>query len=162
MNAGAARATGDILLFLHADTRLPTGAWRLITSALHDRCTSMTAFHLQLDRMDGFYQLVPWVSRVRVYVQRTFFGDQAIAIRRQDFLALGGFQEQLLMEDVDLSRRANALGRLKVLPARVTTSARRFERYGVIRTLAFMSGLQVAYSFGAPATRLARWYAAIR
>lgn len=162
MNAGAALASGVVLLFLHADTRLPPDAWRLVTRALADPRTSATAFHLRLDRHDGRFQLVPLASRLRMPLQRTFFGDQAIAVRRVDFAAVGGFRELALMEDVDLSRRLRRRGRLQILPATVTTSARRFERHGVLRTLAFMTGLQLAYTLGVPAERLASWYAAVR
>lgn len=162
MNAGAAVASGDILLFLHADTFLPRDAWRLIVTSLADPRASATAFHIRLDRQGWRYRLVALVSRIRIPVQRTFFGDQAIAVRRADFEAIGGFRELTLMEDVDLSRRLRRRGRLRTLPAHVTTSARRFERHGVARTLAFMTVLQSAYALGVSADRLARWYAAIR
>ncbi len=162
MNAGAAVATGDLLLFLHADTRLPPSAWHLVTSELADPRTSLTGFHLRMDRHDGPYRLVPLISRVRVIVQRTVFGDQAIAVRRADFGAVGGFRDLALMEDVDFSHRMRRLGRLRMLHGSVTTSARRFERHGPWRTLVFMAGLQAAYALGVPAERLARRYAEVR
>jgi rSAM/selenodomain-associated transferase 2 len=162
MNGGAATAAGDILLFLHADTRLPQDAYTLITQTLADLRISATAFHLRLDRPEWRFQLVWLAGRIRLPVQRTFFGDQAIAVRRSDFERIGGYREALLMEDVDLSRRLRRLGKLRVLPAEVITSARRFERHGVIRTLAFMTGLQIAYALRVPADRLARWYGAVR
>ena len=162
MNAGATRATSELLLFLHADTILPDDAWQLIITALADKRTSATAFRLRLDRKEPMYKLVEVASHIRILLQRTFFGDQAIAVRRRDFQSLGGFREVPLMEDVDLSRRLRRIGRLTVLSAQVTTSARRFERHGVIRTLLLMTGRQVAYGLGVPAERLARWYAAVR
>jgi len=162
MNDGAALATGEILLFLHADSFLPRNAHLLITRALADRRTSATAFRLRLDRDDWPYWLVPVASRVRVRVQRTFFGDQAIAVRRADFARVGGYREALLMEDVDLSRRLRKLGRLRLLPAPVVTSARRFEQGGVFRTLVLMSGLQVLYACRVRGDRLARWYGVVK
>lgn len=162
MNAGAAAATGDVLLFLHADTTLPEDAWQLVTTALKDEQTSTTAFHLKLDRSERQYRLVEIASRIRIPVQRTFFGDQTIAVRRRDFEAIGGYSNLMLMEDVDLSRRLRKIGKLRILPALVTTSARRFQRYGVLRTLAMMTGFQIAYSLGVSADRIARWYAAVR
>ncbi|HUG17274.1 MAG TPA: TIGR04283 family arsenosugar biosynthesis glycosyltransferase [Thermomicrobiales bacterium] len=162
MNAGAASASGDILIFLHADTLLPIDAWQLIVDALADTRVSAVAFHLRLDRPELRYRFVSLASRIRMPIQRTFFGDQAIAVRRADFEAIGGFRELALMEDIDLSRRLRKSGRLATLPAHVTTSARRFQRHGVVRTLLFMTGLQIAYSLGVPAERLARRYAAVR
>jgi rSAM/selenodomain-associated transferase 2 len=162
MNSGAAAATGDIVLFLHADTLLPEDAWHLIVTTLADSRVCATAFHLRLDRPDVRYRFVAIASRIRLRIQRTFFGDQAIAVRRIDFQAIGGYRDLALMEDVDLSHRLRERGRLVTLPACVTTSARRFQRHGVLRTLLFMTGLQVAYSLGVPADRLARHYAAVR
>jgi rSAM/selenodomain-associated transferase 2 len=162
MNGGAAVASGEILLFLHADTLLPQDAYTLITQTLADPRISATAFHLRLDRLEWRFRLVWLAGRIRLPVQRTFFGDQAIAVRRSDFERIGGYREALLMEDVDLSRRLRRVGKLRVLPAEVITSARRFERHGVIRTLAFMTGLQIAYALRIPADRLARWYADVR
>lgn len=162
MNAGAAHASSDLLLFLHADTRLPHNAHDLICNALDDPTIAATAFRLTMDAKGWRYRLIPHVSRLRVSVQRTFFGDQAIAVRRADFERIGGYSEPFLMEDVALSRRLRREGTLDVLPADVVTSARRFEHCGMLRTLAFMSCLQVAYSLGVPASRLARVYRHVR
>jgi hypothetical protein len=102
------------------------------------------------------------IGTLRFYLQRTFFGDQAIAVRRELFERAGGYREPELMEDVDLSHRLRREGKLLLLPAHVTTSARRFERSGVLRSLLMMSSLQVAYSLGIPSERLTRWYAHVR
>lgn len=162
MNAGEAKATGDVVLFLHADTTLPEDTWQLVTTALKDEQTSATAFRLKLDCGELQYRLVEIASRIRIRIQRTFFGDQAIAVRRRDFEEIGGYRNLPLMEDVDLSRRLRKRGKLRILPAHVTTSARRFQRYGVIQTLVMMTGFQIAYSLGVSADRIARWYAAVR
>lgn len=162
MNAGAERASGDVLLFLHADTRLPSDAYHLIADALRDSEAAATAFRLRMDRTEWRFRVLSLVSRIRVRVQRTFFGDQAIAVRRRDFERIGGYHESTLMEDVDLSRRLRRLGELRVLPADVVTSARRFEQGGVFRTLVLMTLFQVAYRLGVPADRLARRYAQVR
>jgi rSAM/selenodomain-associated transferase 2 len=162
MNAAATASTGDILLFLHADTALPTRAYALIAAALTDPRVSATGFHLRLDNPRRWYRIVWLASRVRLRVQRTLFGDQAIAVRRADFQSLGGYREQVLMEDHDLSQRLRRTGQLRLLPAEVVTSARRFERHGVLRTLALMTGLQLAYALGVSGDRLARWYRDVR
>lgn len=162
MNAGAAVANGDVLLFLHADTFLPVDAFSRIMTALNDPGTSATAFHIRFDLAGFRFRFVEIVSRVRVSTQRTFFGDQGIAVRRRDFDRAGGFGEGFLMEDIELSRKLRRIGRLQILPAHVTTSARRFERGGVARTLVFMGCLQLAYFLRVPGDRLVRWYAAVR
>lgn len=162
MNAGAAAAHGEILLFLHADTLLPISAYRLIVGGLRDPYTAGTAFRLSMDRTELRYRSLWLASIVRVAVQRTFFGDQAIAVRRADFLELGGYREPYLMEDVELCQRLRQIGRLRLLPASVVTSARRFERSGVVRTLALMSTFQIAYRLGVSADRLRDWYAQVR
>ncbi len=162
MNAGAKVATGDILLFLHADTLLPEDAHSLIVNALADPRTSATAFQLRMDRPELRFRLLSTVSKIRFYIQRTFFGDQAIAVRRADFERLGGYREPFLMEDVDLSKRLRRTGRLKMLPAEVTTSARRFERYGVFRTLTMMTVFQLLYAVGVSASALAFSYKHVR
>lgn len=162
MNAGAGAAHGEILLFLHADTLLPVSAYRLIVGALRDPATAATAFRLSMDRPELRYRSLWLVSMLRVAVQRTFFGDQAIAVRRDDFISLGGYREPYLMEDVDLSLRLRRMGKLRMLPASVVTSARRFERHGVVRTLLLMTSFQIAYRFGISAERLQDWYAHVR
>lgn len=162
MNAGAAVATSGVLLFLHADTMLPQQAHDLISTELADPAVAATAFRLTTDGTGWRYRLIPLVSRLRVRVQRTFFGDQAIAVRRADFERIGGYSEPLLMEDVALSRRLRREGKLRMLPADVLTSSRRFERGGMLRSLVFMSCLQVAYSFGISSSRLARLYRNVR
>lgn len=158
MNAGAERATGEILLFLHADTLLPDDAYAEITDALGRPEMVATAFRLRMDRDEWRFKLLSPIATARFRIQRTFFGDQAIALRRVDFERLGGYQEPDLMEDVELSRRLRRGGRLELLPGHVTTSARRFEQGGVFRTLARMSALQFAYALGVSANRLSCWY----
>lgn len=158
MNAGVERARGDVLLFLHADTLLPEHAHDLIVNELADPAVAATGFRLRMDRDEWRYCLLSPISVLRFRVQRTFFGDQAIAVGRRDFDALGGYREPVLMEDVELSRRIRKRGELRLLPAYVTTSARRFERDGVFRTLLLMSLFQAAYAIGVSADCLANWY----
>jgi rSAM/selenodomain-associated transferase 2 len=162
MNAGAAVATSDTLLFLHADTSLPPDAYELILAGLEDPAVAATAFRLTMDGDSWRYRLIPYVSRLRVRIQRTFFGDQAIAVRRADFDRIGGYPEPFLMEDVALSRRLRREGKLRMLPGDVVTSSRRFDHGGMVWTLVFMSCLQVAYSLGVSANRLARLYRHVR
>ncbi len=162
MNAGAELATSEFLLFLHADTLLPENAYRLILDGLAIPNVSATGFRYRSDRQEWSYHLLTMIGLMRFRVQRTFFGDQAIAVRRCDFDKVGGYHEPVLMEDIDLSRRLRKRGELKLLPAYVTTSARRFEQGGVFRTLALMTLLSIAYSLGVSAERLSGWYLHVR
>ncbi|MFW6074896.1 MAG: TIGR04283 family arsenosugar biosynthesis glycosyltransferase [Chloroflexota bacterium] len=162
MNAGASQATGAVLLFLHADTLLPPGAYRYIIKSLRDPATVATAFRLSMDRPELRFRSLALVGDVRYLVQGTFFGDQAIAMRREDFERIGGYQDLALMEDVDLSLRLRRRGRLRLLPDRVVTSARRFAQGGVFRTLTLMTAFQLAYRLGIPAETLSRWYEEVR
>ena len=162
MNAGAAPATGKILLFLHADTLLPRSAHREITDALACPGVAATGFRLRMDRDEWRYRMLTPIATARFQIQRTFFGDQAIAVRREDFERIGGYHEPLLMEDVELSKRLRRRGRLELLPSHVISSARRFERGGVLRTLFKMSLFQIAYALGVSPVRLTRRYVDVR
>ncbi|MGE0488144.1 MAG: TIGR04283 family arsenosugar biosynthesis glycosyltransferase [Vulcanimicrobiota bacterium] len=162
MNAGAAEAAGDVLLFLHADTRLPPQASGAIQQALEDPTVvggmfSKVAFteHPLLTVSD---QLVEWVQWWRPML----LGDRAIFVRRQSFERVGGYRRLEIMEDPDLGDRLAKVGRLTVLEARVTTSARRFLKAGVTRTLWLMFCLCALYQLGLPTGWLARYYRANR
>lgn len=135
MNEGAAVATGDHLLFLHADTALPVGVGGLVAGALADPAISLGAFTVRLDRQTAALAVIELGIRLRCRFGRLPFGDQALFLRRETFDALGGYRP-IFMEDADLVRRARALGGLVVLPAEVVTSARRWEEHGVLRTTA--------------------------
>lgn len=156
MNAGALAASGDVLLFLHADTVLPEGAFAAIDAALADGGVVGGTFRLRFDRDSPALRLYAWFTRFR---WRLFhYGDQGIFVRRSTFEALGGFREWPIMEDVDLLARLDAVGRTALLPLAVTTSARRFERHGVVRQQLLNAGLMLAHFAGVKPLRLARWY----
>ncbi len=157
MNAGAARAQGDVLLFLHADTLLPAQADRLVAQAL-----AQGALWGRFDvRIAGRSWLLPLVGALMN--QRSRFsgiatGDQAIFVRRDVFEHIGGFPEQPLMEDIELSRRLLARGRPACLREPVITSGRRWEARGVWRTVLLMWWLRWRYWRGEPAEALAKAY----
>ena len=163
MNAGAAcaeAATADALLFLHADTRLPADADRLIAAALERAAwgrfdATIAGTHPMLAVVAA---LMNWRSRATGIAT----GDQAIFVRRAAFDALGGYAPVPLMEDIDFCRRAKRVSRPACLRARVVTSGRRWERHGVWRTIGLMWRLRAAYFFGADPARLARRYRAAR
>jgi rSAM/selenodomain-associated transferase 2 len=158
MNAGAARARGDVLLFLHADTILPPGAADAVRSALADASRAYGRFDVRFDSARPVFRLIAALMNLRSRLTGICTGDQAIFVRREAFGAVGGYREIALMEDVDLSRRLRRVGRLAALPLRVTTSARKWEREGVARTIVLMWALRALYACGVGSDRLHRWY----
>lgn len=156
MNAGAALAEGDAFLFLHADTRLPEAAAARIAAALVDHVWGR--FDVRIEGRPALLRLVAALMNLRSRLTSIATGDQAIFVRRTVFEALGGFPDQPLMEDIELSRRLKRFGRPACLTARVRTSGRRWERHGVWRTILLMWRLRFDYWRGVPAERLARRY----
>ncbi len=155
MNAGAAAATGDALLFLHADTRLPENADGLIRDALSRR--PWGRFDVCFDR-GGWLRWVAMMMNMRSRLTGIATGDQAMFMTRAAFDAAGGFADIALMEDVALSARLKKLGRPRCLSARVTTSGRRWRQRGFLRTILLMWQLRLRYFLGADPARLARAY----
>ncbi len=153
MNAGARAAHGEVLLFLHADTRLPADAGRSVLAG-----GEWGRFDVEID---GRHPLLPLVARMmnlRSRLTGIATGDQAIFVRRALFERLGGYAEIPLMEDIELSRRLRRVARPVRPPSRVVTSGRRWESRGVLRTVLLMWRLRLAYSLGADPRRLAERY----
>jgi rSAM/selenodomain-associated transferase 2 len=158
MNAGAVQAVGDVLLFLHADTRLPSRADRLLVDGLARSGRLWGRFDVDIA---GGHRLLPLVARMmnlRSRASGIATGDQALFVRRDAFESVGGYPEIALMEDIALSRRLKRLGPPLCLPDRVTTSGRRWERNGVLQTILLMWRLRLLYFLGADPARLARRY----
>jgi len=157
MNAGAAQARADILLFLHADTRLPAGALPNIRYAL-GQGEAWGRFDV---RISGSHPMLGVIARMMNWRSRLTgiaTGDQAMFCTRGAFEAVGGFPTQPLMEDIAMSRALKRLGRPVCLVRRVLTSGRRWETHGVWRTMALMWRLRAAYALGADPAHLARLY----
>lgn len=157
MNAGAAAASGDVLLFLHADTQLPAGFAAAVLSAV-ERGGVGGRFDVVLDGEHPFLPVVAFLMNVRSRLTRISTGDQAIFVRRDVFAKLGGFAPIPLMEDVELTSRLRRLGPLAAIRLRVHTSARRWEINGLARTIVLMWTLRLAYACGVSPHRLARAY----
>ena len=157
MNAGAAAATGRVLLFLHADTQLPDRAAAHIEAALRTRAWGR--FDVAIDGCSPWLAVVAAMMNLRSSISGIATGDQAIFVRRDVFGAAGGFPRQPLMEDIELSRRLlRRHGRPAGVRARVVTSGRRWESRGVWRTIWLMWRLRLLYRLGASPERLARMY----
>jgi len=157
MNAGAVAARGGALLFLHADTVLPEGAVDAIRGAL-DGAAVWGRFDVRIAGRSALFPLIATLMNWRSRCTGIATGDQAIFVRRAAFEAVGGFPDQPLMEDVELSRRLLRLGAPACLRLRVVTSGRRWERSGVWRTVRLMWRLRLLYWLGTPADRLAEDY----
>jgi rSAM/selenodomain-associated transferase 2 len=158
MNAGAAVALGNVLLFLHADTRLPPNADRLVLDGLASSQRAWGRFDVFIE---GSHPLLPVVAafmNARSRLTGIATGDQAIFVTRDAFNTVGGFPEIALMEDITLARRLKRISPPLCLHARVTTSGRRWENRGVLRTILLMWCLRLAYFFGAKPEDLARRY----
>lgn len=162
MNAGAAAAGGEVILFLHCDTRLPEGALGLIREALADSGVVGGGFCHRFDRDDAFNRFISMSANIRSRVWRLFFGDQAIFIRREVFERLGGYPDIPIFEDWELSRKMRAAGRLAFIETPIVTSARRIDAWGKWRSFYLWWGLSILYALGVPAERLARRYENIR
>lgn len=158
MNAGAALARGEWLVFLHADTLLPAGAWTALVAAAEAGRTDFGGFRRRWSPPSRLLDAGSWLAAWRGRIAKIFLGDQAIFVRRALFERAGGYEPILLFEDVELCRRLRRMGRGKLLEAAVVTSRRRFEAEGDIRRWARNAALWLRYSLGADPDRLARIY----
>ena len=158
MNAGAAIATGDVLLFLHADTRLPPDVDGLLLEAMRDSTWQWGRFDTRIEGGNPLLAMVAGFMNWRSLITGIATGDQAMFVRRAAFDAAGGFPDIPLMEDVALSKRLKRIGRPLGLAARVVTSGRRYHERGVIRMILLMWRLRFEYFLGVEPAALARRY----
>lgn len=162
MNAGARLARGEVLLFLHADCRLPAEAARSIVCGLRESGRAWGRFDIDIEGRDPLLRVVGWFMNWRSRLSGIATGDQGIFVRAAVFRGCGGFPDVALMEDIRLSRALKAFGRPLCLRARITTSGRRWEENGTLRTIALMWRLRLAHFLGADPRRLAARYDAAR
>jgi rSAM/selenodomain-associated transferase 2 len=158
MNEGARRAKGDVLLFLHADTRLPPSTLDDVRTALTDPQYVGGRFDVKLDNNRWMLGLVGRLISLRSRLTKVATGDQAIFVRRETFESIGGYPDIPLMEDIALSRALKRTGRIACLKSRVITSARRWETEGLWRTVFKMWVLKFLYLSGVSPVRLKRFY----
>ena len=158
MNAGARAASGEVLLFLHADTRLPEGADRAIEAGFARSERVWGRFDVRIDGASPLLPAVAWFMNLRSRLTGIATGDQAMFVRREAFARAGGFPPIALMEDIAMSARLKRLSAPLCLAEFVTTSGRRWERRGVLRTILLMWWLRLRFFLGAAPSALARRY----
>lgn len=162
MNLGAAEATGEILLFLHADTLLPDNFSKLILDAISHPGFVAGAFSLAIESSARSLAVIAWLANLRSRLLHLPYGDQALFTTRKMFSAIGGFPEIEIMEDFVFLRKMKKEGQIVILPECATTSARRWENLGIVRTTLINQLIVCGYSLGVPPVILARWYRRIR
>jgi rSAM/selenodomain-associated transferase 2 len=162
MNTGAGASRGDILLFLHADTLLPTDAKPIIVDTLADPAVVGGRFDVRFDSASRWGRVISALMNRRSRLTGISTGDQAIFVRRNTFEQLGGFSDIPLMEDIEFSMRLKRAGRIAALTNTVTTSFRRWETQGPVRTIVLMWTLRFMYWAGVSPSRLSVWYKAVR
>lgn len=161
-NAGAAVATGEVLLFLHADCLLPADAGAQLDGIMKAKRTAGGCFLARWSRNTPALRLVSFGMNLRTMIRKTSYGDQALFIRRGVFQEVGGFPDWPLFEDTELVRRIKMRGLFKVIHSPVVMSARRFETRGLLHSTFLVYFLQIAFMLGIPPARLKKWFADIR
>jgi rSAM/selenodomain-associated transferase 2 len=162
MNRGAYEASGEVLLFLHADTLLPDKAFEAIERALKTHDVVGGAFRICFNCDQWAYRLVAFTTNLRSRFSNVFTGDQAYFVRSACFHAIGGFPDQLLMEDLEIITRLRKIGKVVLLTQYVTTSARRHKKIGLIHSIFFMWYLRTLYKLGISPAKLYSMYIDVR
>ncbi|MCF6290442.1 MAG: TIGR04283 family arsenosugar biosynthesis glycosyltransferase [Desulfobacterales bacterium] len=158
MNTGAAAAQGEILLFLHSDTLLPAGFSEQVCRVAANPDTAAGAFRLLIDGPGPGFRLLERLINLRSGLLQFPYGDQALFLRRAVFEQEGGFPDLELMEDFELVRRLRRRGKIALLPIRAVTSARRWQRLGIVRTTLRNQLIIAGHLLGLSSGRLGRWY----
>jgi rSAM/selenodomain-associated transferase 2 len=157
-NRGAAAASGEILLFLHADTVLPAGFGCAVRSCLASSQVVAGAFRLTIAGANRSLRLIETLANWRAGQLQMPYGDQTLFLRRSTFIRLGGFPEQEIMEDFELVRRLKKLGRIDLLELAASTSDRRWRALGTVRTTLINQAIILGYLLGCSPYSLASWY----
>ena len=158
MNAGAVEASGDVLIFLHADTRMQDRFDEKVLAAVTRQGFSAGAFSLGIDTDAPGLKFIERVANWRSRFLQMPYGDQAVFVSRHLFNAIGGFRDFPIMEDFDLIRRLRRKGKIAILPEAVQTSPRRWMNFGIFKTWFLNQMIIIAFYIGISPEQLARWY----
>ncbi len=158
MNAGAKTATSDILLFLHADTRLPPDFAEQVQHTLCQPGIAAGAFLLAIDGKGFGLRMIEWLANLRSRMLQLPYGDQGIFLRADIFSSVEGFPVIPIMEDFELVRQLKRKGRIKILSLSATTSSRRWKKFGLLRTTVINQAIIIGYLLGVSPQKLAKWY----
>ena len=158
MNCGAAVATGDILLFLHADTTLPVAYQQIIQDILKQKNIILGAFKLKIDGREKSLRLIETMVNLRSHILSLPYGDQGFFLTKDNFNRLGGFADLPIMEDFDFIQRSKYFGKIAIANATVITSARRWQKLGVIKTTVINQLVIIGYYLKISPHKLRKFY----
>lgn len=162
MNAGASACNNNILLFIHADTVISSSDVKLVKKAMQDESVVGGRFDIRLSGKALAFRIIESMINLRSRTTGISTGDQCQFVRRSVFEAMGGFPEQPLMEDVELSKRLKQYGKIACLKQKVITSSRRWENHGIVKTVVLMWKLRFLYWLETPPEKLAEIYRNVR
>jgi rSAM/selenodomain-associated transferase 2 len=158
MNRGARKATGEVLVFLHADTVMPGGFDHLILNALNQKGVVAGAFRLAIESRAAGIRFIERMTDLRSCILGLPYGDQALFMKKSIFEDVGGYADLSIMEDFVLVRRLRRKGKIAILPDKVITSPRRWLHFGILKTWLVNQAIVIAFYLGVAPERLARWY----
>jgi len=158
MNKGAEMCQSDVILFLHADTKITAALLNRVRNVMRDPGIVGGRFDLSLSGLHPIFRLIEFMINLRSRMSKISTGDQAMFVRRGVFKKLGGFPDQPLMEDIEFSKCLKHIGRIACLRDKVTTSSRRWEKHGMIKTVMLMWQLRFLYWLGVTPKRLVELY----
>ena len=158
LHAGAKAASGDILLFLHCDTGLPQGFSNHVQRVLQQDGVAGGAFQLRINAQGWGFRVVEYGANLRSRLLGLPYGDQALFVKREVYFTAKGFPEQPILEELLFLSRLKITGRIAIAPARVTTSARRWQQHGIVKTTVVNQLMLAGWALGISPERLCRWY----
>lgn len=162
MNSGARSAAGDVLLFLHADTIISAGALSVIEEAVNNRGFVGGCLTQRIDSDAFIYRLIEGQGNIRARIDKIFYGDQGIFVKKDVFDRIGGFPEVAIMEDVLFTQQLRKIGKTVILPDKIIVSPRRWEKKGIILTILIYNLIIILFRLKAPLHKIKRLYKEIR
>ena len=157
-HAGAKAASGDFFLFLHCDTRLPHNFTTHVRKILEQEGVAAGAFQLAINAQGLGYRIIEYSANLRSRLLKLPYGDQALFMKKETYFAANGFPDQPILEELDLLSRLKNLGRIVIAPAYATTSARRWQQHGIMKTTIVNQLMLTGWVMGISSERLASWY----